>query len=176
MSDNSQSLRNPETISSLNELEVARRKAEINASHDRLLLSNNLTALRSEGPSVVLRNVVLPVLGVGVAIWGVSKVVGALTSPDERNYYVEPYDDEVDRYEDATSSGVKGRTGRKRRYPSYTEPVSKMPSGVDIAKYLPAALIIAKMGVGYWEKSGRRVPQIVHDLLAGPGVSSSQAK
>ncbi len=173
MSDNNHSLRQPESITTLNELEVARRKAEINASHDRLLLANNLTELRQEGPSVLLKNVVLPVVGVGIAIWGVSKIVGSLTRNDERSYYVEPYEEDVDQYSGAQSAPNRPRSSSAFRNAAPAGSGGQK-SSFDFAKYLPAALMIGKMGVGYMEKNGRPVPQFIHDLLSGPGTSRQQ--
>lgn len=176
MSDNNKSLRKPISIDSLNELEAAKRKAQINATQDRLLLTNNLADLRQDAPGLLLKSVVLPVVGVGVAVWGASKLVGALTKPDTRTYYIEPEDE----YGEAPAR-VMTRDKRGRRRP--VRIATKVPNGTAAAKskslasyskYIPVAVQLAKMGVSYMEKQGRPVPQIVHDLLSGPGVSHKQ--
>lgn len=172
MSDpNGVSLRQPETITEFNELEVAKRKARINATQDRQLLINNLAELRSEGPAVILKNVVLPVVGVGVAIWGVGKLVSSLTKPDTRTYYVEPHDDDHDGPVKLASRGKDGKS-RAVRLKETRRTGVKTRSAIASTKYIPVAVQLAKMGVSYLEKNGGHVPQFVYDLLSGPGVSA----
>ena len=169
MSDpNNHSLRQPESIKKFNELDTAKRKAQINATQDRQLLTNNLAELRSEGPSVLLKNVVLPAVGVGVAIWGVGKLVSTLTQPDTRTYYVEPQDDDHDGPVQLATRDRKGRTQKVRI--KENAPRGRK-SAISYTKYIPVVIQIAKMGVSYMEKNGKPVPQFVHDLLSGPGVS-----
>ncbi len=169
MSDhNNTSLRQPEGIKKFNELDAAKRKAQINATHDRQLLVNNLAELRSEGPAVLLKNIVLPVVGVGVAIWSVSKVVSTLTKPDTRTYYVEPQDDSGSGPVKLATRDRKGRTSPVRL--KETAP-KKGKSALTYTKYIPVVIQLAKMGVSYMEKNGKPVPQVIHDLLSGPGVS-----
>lgn len=178
MSDNNKSLRKPASIDNLNELEAAKRKAQINATQDRLLLTNNLADLRQDAPGLLLKSVVLPVVGVGVAVWGVSKLVGALAKPDTRTYFIEPEDE----YGDAPARVMtRDNKGRKRPVRLATKAPtdaayggSKVRSAASYTKYIPVAIQLAKMGVSYMEKQGKPIPQIVHDLLSGPGVSHRQ--
>ena len=174
MSDNNKSLRKPVSIENLNELEAAKRKAQINATQDRLLLTNNLADLKKDAPQLLLKQLILPVVGTGVAIWGVSKLVGSLTKPDTRTYYVEPQDE----YEEGPAQlAVKDKRGRRRpvRIRETPPPTSRSgKSAISYTKYIPVAVQLAKMGVSYLEKQGKPVPQIVHDLLSGPGVSPTR--
>ena len=176
MSDNNKSLRKPVSIDSLNELEAAKRKAQINATQDRLLLTNNLADLRKDAPQLLLKQLVLPVVGVGAAVWGVSKLVGSLTKPDTRTYYVEPQDE----YEEAPARlAVKDARGKRRpvrlrETPPSGATGSRGRSALSYTKYIPVAVQLAKMGVSYLEKQGKPIPQVVHDLLSGPGVSHRQ--
>lgn len=171
---NNTSLRKPETIAKFNELEAAKKKAQINASHDRQLLVNNLAELRANGPSVILKNVVLPVVGVGAAVWGVGKLVGALTKPDTRTYYVEPQDEYGDGPIALTTRDKKGRKQAVRISERPANTMRRTPSAISYTKYIPVAVQLAKMGVSYLEKNGKPIPQFVHDLLSGPGVSPTQ--
>ncbi len=173
MSDqNNTSLRQPEKIQKFNELDAAKRKAQINASHDRQLLTHNLAELRSKGPEVILKNVVLPVVGVGVAVWGVGKLVSSLTKPDTRTYYVEPQDDDHDGPVRLATRDKKGRTQAVKI--RETAPRSSGKSAISYTKYIPVVIQLAKMGVSYLEKNGKPIPQFVHDLLSGPGVTPTQ--
>ena len=173
MSDNNKSLRKPVSIGNLNELEAAKRKAQINATQDRLLLTNNLADLKQDAPALLLKSVVLPVVGVGVAVWGVSKLVGALTKPDTRTYYIEPEDE----YGEAPAHVMtRDKKGVKRpvRIAAKAPRNGGGKSAISYTKYIPVAVQLAKMGVSYLEKQGKPVPQIVHDLLSGPGTSHRQ--
>lgn len=174
MSDNNKSLRKPVSIENLNELEAAKRKAQINATQDRLLLTNNLADLKKDAPQLLLKQVVLPVVGVGVAVWGVAKLVGSLAKPDTRTYYVEPQDE----YEESPARlAVRDKRGRKHpvRIRETAPPGAHSgKSALSYTKYIPVAVQLAKMGVSYLEKQGKPIPQIVHDILSGPGVSHRQ--
>ena len=174
MSDNNKSLRKPVSIGNLNELEAAKRKAQINATQDRLLLTNNLAGLKQDAPALLLKSVVLPVVGVGVAIWGVGKLVGSLTKPDTRTYYIEPEDEYGEAPAQVMARDKKGRKTPVRIATKAPRNSGGGKSAISYTKYIPVAIQLAKMGVSYMEKQGKPVPQIVHDLLSGPGTSPRQ--
>ena len=112
-------------------------------------------------------------VGVGVAVWGVSKLVGALAKPDTRTYYIEPEDE----YGEAPAQVMtRDKKGRKRPVRLATKAPRNTggKSAISYTKYIPVAVQLAKMGVSYMEKQGKPVPQIVHDLLSGPGTSPRQ--
>ena len=160
MADQKTSLRDPQHIRSLAELEAAKKKAALNASQDRLLLTNNLGKLKEGGPAVLLQNVVLPVAAVGAGLFVTSKILGSIFSGGGRSdrAYTQPT---------PPHSGVGYA-------PAAPRPQRTRSTGQQLATYLPLAIKAAKMGVSYLEKNGTTVPPLVHSLLSGPGVSSQQ--
>ncbi len=161
-------LRDPQRIDTLNQLEIAKRRAEINASQDRLLLQNNLSEIKEKGPQVILKTIVLPIAAVGVGLYAVSKVVGSLTRDDSRAYYYEPdYD-----YESEHQPTYPDNAPAPRAIPVAAKPKRSLTT--KLITILPLAIKATKMGVSYLEKNGTRVPTVLHDLLSGPGVSAQQ--
>lgn len=172
MASDDKLMRDHARITSLDELETAKKRAKINATQDRLYLQNSVGKLKTQGPQVILKNVVLPIVGVGLATYGVAKLVGALVSDDKQSsqYYREPhYDGHYD------VDGDYATTRAAYAQPVYVQPPVKRRSNVKkLATYLPVAIKLSKMAVSYLEKNGTRVPSLVHDLLAGPGNSARQ--
>ena len=147
------SLRDPQHIKNLSELEAARKKAALNASQDRLLLSNNLDKLKRGGPAVLLQNVVLPVAAVGAGIFLTSKLVGQIFSGGgDRAHEAPPH------------------SGAVAYAPAPPAPRRSRPTAKQLATYLPLAIKAARMGVSYLEKNGTTVPPLVHALLSSPGA------
>lgn len=147
------SLRDPQHIKSLSELEAAKKKAALNASQDRLLLTNNLGKLKEGGPAVILQNVVLPVAAVGAGIWVTSKLVGSIFSGGGNDF----------RQNNPPHSGAVAYT------PQPAPARRSRPTAKQLATYLPLAIKAARMGVSYLEKNGTTVPPLVHALLSSPG-------
>lgn len=156
--------RKPHTISSLDDLETAKKRAEINVSQDRLRLQNNLQEIKREGPSILLKNVVLPVVAIGFGIYGITKIVGSLTKNKNREYYYEPNFEDDTEYTPHTQAPVHAK--RLTQAPSQRSKVSLLS---DFAKYGPILLKVSQLGVNYLEKNGTQVPSLVHDLLAKVG-------
>ena len=176
MANDENLMRDHARITTIDELKTAQKRASINATQDRLFLQNAVSDLRAQGPQVLLRNVVLPAAAVGVAVYGVTKLVGALTSgsgdyDDRRPYYREP---DYDYDYDASAPGAYPPRVTNAQ-PVYVAPTPKPTSSIrKFATYLPVAIKLSKMAVSYLEKNGTRVPPLVHDLLAGPGISARQ--
>ena len=170
----SNSLRQPNKIDSLNELEVAKKKAAINATEDKLRLQRNLTHLGTDGKDFVLKQLILPVVGVGVAVYGVSKLVGALSRSDASNsaqysnYASDPIQPVGYHPNDARSHEVRSHgAGRQASGKGF--------EWSSLVKYAPVAIQVARYGVGYLERNGTQIPPIVHQLLAGPKGKSAAA-
>lgn len=160
MAVDNNSLRAPRSIGSLSELEAAKKKAAINASQDRLLLTNNLGKIKEGGPAVLLQNVVLPVAAVGFGLWVASKAIKSIFSPDDGPAAAAPH------------AGAPAYA-----MPPPTAATSRRPATAHrLTAYLPVALEVAKMGVGYLEKNGTAVPPLVHALLGRPGVSPERSR
>ena len=157
-------LRKPASIETPEQLRIARKRAEVNATQDKLRLESSLNELKTKGPKVLLKEVVIPVAAVGVAVWGVTKLAKALTSSSRD--YVEP----ERHYAAGTPTPVATAHVAPRVH--YVQP--RRSTANKLATYLPVAIKLAKMGVSYAEKQGHAVPPLVHSLLSGPGVSSQQ--
>ncbi len=159
-------LREPQRISNVQELENAKKKAHINATQDKLRIASSLNELKSEGPSVILKTLVLPAVGIGVALFGVSKLVESFGSSKRHRH------DTAHFTSYPNGAPAANYSQQQAPPPSYAPPKESLVKRASI--YLPIALKLAKMGVSYMEKNGKPVPQLVHDLLAGPGNSSEQ--
>ena len=140
----------------MSELRQAKKKAEVNATQDKLRVASNLNDLKKEGPRVLLKDVILPIVGVGVAIYGISKLVNVLTDDDQgRDFYDEPHYEYEER-----DAPVHYATKPPRR-----SKLNTLFSTVKLIQLAPYALHAAKFGVDYLEKNGTEVPSIVHDIL-----------
>ena len=174
MSHADHTLRNPRTISNMTELRQAKKKAEVNASQDKLRVASNLNDLKKEGPRVLLKDVVLPIVGIGVAIYGISKLVNVLTDEDQgRDFYSEPNYEYEER-----DAPVHYATQAPRR----SSAIGSLFTTANLMRMAPFAMQAAKYGVDYLEKNGTEIPEIVHTILKGgsdnentPDMSSSNA-
>ena len=159
-----------ERILSAEQLANAKRRARINAALDRERVANKLADLKGLTRQYLVHDVLVPTAVVGAAAYAAYRVVGALTRGDASDA-------------EATGPGPRGdapaayapaaRVAYAPVNPS-TQPTAQVSTPRRLANYLPVAIQLAKMGVSYLEKNGRRVPQPLHDLLAGPGVTSRQ--
>jgi len=157
MSHTDQTLRRPETITTMDELRQAKKKAQVNATQDKLRVESNLKDIKKEGPRVLLKDVVLPVVGVGVAIYGISKLVGVLTDEDRgREFYAEP------NYEYEERDAPVHYATKPPRRPSL---LSSLFTTSNLMKLAPIAIAGAKMGVEYLENNGTEIPDFVHSIL-----------
>ncbi len=159
MNHTEQTLSKPKTISNMKELRQAKKKAEENASQDKLRVASNLNDLKKEGPRVLLKDVILPVVGVGVAIYGISKLVNVLTDEDRgRDFYAEPnYEyEERDAPVHYATKAPRSRSG-----------IASLFTTSNLMRIAPFAVQAAKYGVDYLEKNGTEIPDIVHSILKG---------
>jgi len=167
MSHTDQTLRRPATITNMDELRQAKKKAEVNASQDKLRVASNLTELKKEGPRILLKDVVLPVVGVGVAIYGISKLVQYVTNEDRgRDFYAEP-----DYEYEERDAPVHHNTRPPRRRNS----LGALLTTSNLMRLAPFAIQAAKFGVDYLEKNGTEVPDIVHSIINGGTNEDEQA-
>jgi len=157
MNHTNQTLRRPETITNMEQLKQAQKKAEVNATQDKLRVASNLKNIKKEGPRLLLKDVILPVVGVGVAIYGISKLVGVLTDEDRgRDFYAEP------KYEYEERDAPVHYATKPPRGPGL---MSSLLTTSNLMRLAPIALAGAKMGVEYLEKNGTEVPDFVHSIL-----------
>ena len=171
MDHTDKTLRHPETITNMEQLRQAKKKAEVNATQDKLRLENNINQIKREGPKVLLTDVILPIVGVGVAIYGITKLVQTLTDEDRgRDFYAEPeyeYEESVPPVHYRNSGAAYG--GRQRSSSLFTT--------ANLIKFAPLALQAARYGADYLEKNGTPLPEIVTKLLhsTGNGAESSES-
>jgi len=163
-------LRDSAQITSLDELATAKKRAELNATQDRLRLENNLGEIRDNGPKVLLRNVVLPVAAVAVGTYAVAKVVGSLTADDGREYYDEPvYDYDYEQRPEVSSR-------HEHQAPRVVvAPQKKSGFAKKALAALPVLIKSARMAVSYLENNGTNVPPILNKLFAGPKPTPQRA-
>ena len=143
----------------MDQLRQAKKKAEVNATQDKLRVESNLNEIKKEGPKVLLKDVVLPVVGVGLAIYGISRLVNVLTDEDRgRDYYAEP-DYEYEERDAPVHYATKAPRRRRK--------IGSLFNTGNLMKFAPIALQAAKYGVDYLEKNGTEIPAIVHSILNG---------
>ncbi|MFK8056093.1 MAG: hypothetical protein AB8F78_08250 [Saprospiraceae bacterium] len=166
MSHTDQTLRRPETITNLDELRQAKLKAEANAAQDKIRVESNLNDIKKEGPRVLLKDVVLPIVGVGIAIYGISKLVNAVTHEDRgRDFYAEPdYE-----YEERDAPVHYATKAPRRR-----SGIGALFTTGNLMRLAPFAMQAAKFGVDYLEKNGTEVPEIVHSILNGGAAGEEE--
>ena len=159
MSHTDQTLTRPSSITSMDELRQAKKRAEVNATQDKLRVESNLNDIKKEGPRVLLKDVVLPVVGVGIAVYGISKLIGAVTNEDRgRDYYAEP---------DYEYEERDGPVHHNTQAPRRTSSLGSLLTTANLMRFAPIALQAAKFGVDYLEKNGTAVPDIVHSIING---------
>lgn len=167
MSHTKQTLSRPSSITSMDELRQAKKKAEVNATQDKLRVESNLNDIKKEGPRVLLRDVVLPVVGIGIAIYGISKFIGAVTNEDRgRTYYAEP---------DYEYEEREGPVHHNTQAPRSKNSIGALLTTANLMRFAPVALQAAKFGVDYLEKNGKAVPDIVHSILGEVDKQNSSA-
>jgi len=159
MSHTDQTFIHAKSITSMDELQQAKKKAEVNATQDKLRVENNLNNLKNEGPRVLLKNVVLPIAGIGLAVYGIGKLIGAVTNEDRgRDFYAEP---------DYEYEEREGPVHHNTQAPRSSSSLNTILTTVNLMRIAPLALTVAKFGVEYLEKNGTVVPDLVHSILGG---------
>lgn len=102
-----------------------------------------------------LKTIVLPAAAIGLAVYGISKLIQNANERSSRQYYYEPIDD----FEGETYNGPRLRTQNVRE-----EKPSLFSIGA-LAGYLPVALKVAKAGVNYLEANGTKIHPVVKSIL-----------
>ena len=172
----------PPAIRSVKQLQLARKRAAINATEDRLRLERNLSVLKEVGPRLVLREVVAPAVAVGAGVWLVAKAVGALTRSADDGDAAAPRVVERVVHVPVAESGTAATRQRLKPYyraaptlPRQDRPSSALQKAKGLAALIPVALKVTKMGVSYLERTGRPVPPLLHKLFAGPADGTPAA-